>query len=89
MGILEAMAYGLPIVAFDSAPGIRELITHEVDGLLATPGNTTEFADALTRLMDDPGLRAKLGEAARASVQRFSADKVVDRWERMFALVHR
>lgn len=89
MGILEAMAYGLPIVAFDSAPGVRELITDEVDGLLATPGNIAEFAAALERLMDDPGLRAKLGEAARSSVQRFSADKVVDRWERMFTLVHR
>lgn len=89
MGVLEAMAYGLPVVAFDSAPGIRELITHDVDGLLVTPGNVPEFAAALERLMDDPGLRAKLGEAGRASVRRFAADVVVDRWERVFALVYR
>ncbi|MEV5706854.1 glycosyltransferase [Actinoallomurus sp. NPDC052274] len=89
MTILEAMAYGLPVVAFDSAPGIRELITHEVDGLLVTPGNVTEFAAALERLMDDPGLRTKMGEAGRRSVQRFSAQVVVDRWERMFELVYR
>ncbi|MCO6006798.1 glycosyltransferase [Actinoallomurus purpureus] len=89
MGILEAMAYGLPVVAFDSAPGIRELITHEIDGILVTPGNVIEFAEALERLMGDPGLRAKLGEAGRRSVQRFSADVVVDRWERMFDLVYR
>lgn len=89
MGVLEAMAYGLPVVAYDSAPGIRELITHDVDGLLVTPGNVPEFAAALERLMDDPGLRAKLGEAGRVSVRRFAADVVVDRWERVFALVHR
>ncbi|GAA4608730.1 hypothetical protein GCM10023195_34510 [Actinoallomurus liliacearum] len=89
MGILEAMAYGLPIVAFDSAPGIRELITHEVDGILVTPGNVIEFAEAIERLMNDPGLRTKLGEAGRRSVQRFSAQVVVDRWERMFELVYR
>ncbi len=89
MGVLEAMAYGLPVVAFNSAPGIRELITHEVDGLLVTPGNVPEFAAALERLMDDPGLRTKLGTAGRASVQRFSADAVMDRWERVFALLYR
>jgi glycosyltransferase involved in cell wall biosynthesis len=89
MGILEAMAYGLPVVAFDSAPGIRELITHEDDGLLVTPGNVTEFAGALERLMDDPGLRTKMGEAGRRSVQRFAADVVIDRWQRLFELVYR
>jgi glycosyltransferase involved in cell wall biosynthesis len=53
------------------------------------PGNTTSFAEELARLMGDEGLRAKLGAQARSSVQRFSADMVIDRWERMFELVDR
>jgi glycosyltransferase involved in cell wall biosynthesis len=89
MSVMEAMAYGLPTVAFDCAPGVRELITHESDGLIVQPGNTMEFAAALARLMGDEGLRAKLGRQARTSVQRFSADMVIDRWERMFELVGR
>jgi glycosyltransferase involved in cell wall biosynthesis len=89
MSVLEAMAYGLPTVAFDCAPGVRELVTHEVDGLIVQPGNTTEFAEELRRLMTDAGLRAKLGKEARTSVRRFSADMVVDRWERVFELVSR
>jgi glycosyltransferase involved in cell wall biosynthesis len=89
MSVLEAMAYGLPTVAFDCAPGVRELITDESDGLLVQPGNTVEFAEALARLMADEGLRAKLGRQARTSVRRFSADLVMDRWERLFALVGR
>jgi glycosyltransferase involved in cell wall biosynthesis len=87
MSVMEAMAYGLPTVAFDCAPGVRELITHEADGLLVRPGNTTEFAEQLARLMSDEDLRAKLGSRARTSVRRFSADMVTDRWERMFELV--
>jgi hypothetical protein len=39
--------------------------------------------------MGDEGLRAKLGGQARSSVQRFSADMVIERWERMFDLVGR
>jgi len=89
MSVMEAMAYGLPTVAFDCAPGVRELITHESDGLIVRPGNTMEFAEELGRLMGDEGLRAKLGTQARSSVQRFSAEVVIDRWERMFELVGR
>ena len=89
MSVMEAMAYGLPTVAFDCAPGVRELITHESDGLIVRPGNTMSFAEELARLMGDEGLRTKLGHQARTSIQRFSADTVIDRWERMFDLVGR
>jgi glycosyltransferase involved in cell wall biosynthesis len=89
MSILESMAYGLPTVAFDCAPGVRELLTHEVDGLIVNPGNTADLAAQLERLMNDPALGAKYGHAAMESVQRFSADKVVDRWERLFDLLDR
>lgn len=87
MSIMEAMAYGLPTVAFDCAPGVRELLTDGHDGLVVTPGNTMEFADALDKLMSDAGLRDALGDAARASVRRYAPDAVIDRWERQFALV--
>jgi glycosyltransferase involved in cell wall biosynthesis len=89
MSIIEAMAYGLPTVAFDCAPGVRELLTDGHDGLVVTPGNTVEFAAALDRLMDDARLRDSLGEAARESVRRYAPDVIIDRWERQFALVDR
>jgi hypothetical protein len=81
--------YGLPTAAFDCAPGVRELLTDQDDGLIVTPGNTSEFAAALDRLMSAPELRHTLGEAARESVRRFAPDAIVDRWERQFALLDR
>jgi glycosyltransferase involved in cell wall biosynthesis len=89
MSILESMAYGLPTVAFDCAPGVRELLTHESDGLVIRPGNTIAFAEALHQLMDQPDLRTKYGQAAQTSVQRFSAEVILDRWERLFAMLGR
>ncbi|MEU5879409.1 glycosyltransferase [Spirillospora sp. NPDC047279] len=89
MAILEAMAHGVPCVAFDCAPGIGELITDGVDGLVVPAGNTTAFAAGLRRLIDDPELRHKMGRAARDSVQRFAPDIVADRWEELFALMDR
>jgi glycosyltransferase involved in cell wall biosynthesis len=87
MSIIEAMAYGLPTVAFDCAPGVRELLTDGHDGLIVTPGNVIACAAALDRLMSDGPLRDALGEAARDSVRRYAPDAIIDRWERQFTLV--
>jgi glycosyltransferase involved in cell wall biosynthesis len=89
IALMEAMAYGLPSVAFDCAPGIRELLEDECSGLLVNPGNVPGFAAALERLMKDPDLRRRLGGQAQKSVGRFSPDAVVDRWEHLFELLHR
>lgn len=90
IAIMEAMAYGLPSVAFDCAPGIRELIDDEVSGgLVVTAGNVPGFAAGLERLMTDRELRGRLGAAGQESVQRFSPDSVVDRWEALFTLLDR
>jgi len=89
MSVLESMAYGLPTVGFDCAPGVRELLNEEENGLLAERGDIFAFAEALDRLMGDAALRRSMGAAARNSVLRFHPDTVLDRWERLFSLLHR
>jgi glycosyltransferase involved in cell wall biosynthesis len=65
--ILEAMAAGLPIVSTRQA-GIPEALEHEVSGLLVTPGDPVALADALGRLLDEPGTRERLARQARLDV---------------------
>ncbi|XRQ16173.1 glycosyltransferase [Actinomadura welshii] len=89
MSVLEAMAYGLPTVAFDCAPGVRALLGDGRGGVLVGPGDTAAFARELERLIDDAELRRELGEGARASVTRFRPDAVLARWDRLFDLLHR
>ncbi|MFI0483562.1 glycosyltransferase [Actinomadura sp. 9N215] len=90
MSVLEAMAYGLPTVAFDCAPGVRALLgAGHGGGVLVEPGDTATFAQELERLIDDPDLRRVLGGEARASVLRFHPDAVLARWDRLFDLLHR
>ena len=89
IALMEAMAYGLPSVAFDCAPGIRELLEDEVSGLLVNPGNVPGFVTALERLIEDAGLRRKLGGQAKEAVAKFSPEAVVGRWEDLFELLHR
>ncbi|MFD2690243.1 glycosyltransferase [Streptomyces phyllanthi] len=87
--LLEAMATAVPCAAFDCAPGVREIIRDGEDGLLATPGNTGELARKLNLLMADKQLRDRMGETARANIQRYTTDEIVRRWEELFAFLDR
>lgn len=66
--LIEAMACGLPCVGTD-VPGIRDVLTHEVDGLLC-PLTPPALAQALRRVLTDSTLAQRLGAAARATALR-------------------
>ncbi|MEU8843846.1 glycosyltransferase [Streptomyces roseus] len=87
--LLEAMAAGVPVAAFDCAPGVREIVEHGEDGLLARLGNTMELAGHLDELMADRELRDRLGDNAFRNVQRYSSAEITDRWEELFAFLER
>lgn len=65
--LMEAMAMEIPCVA-TWITGVPELIRSDIDGLLVPPSNTGALADAIRRLLDDPGLRLTIGQAGRRRV---------------------
>ena len=76
LALLEAMASGLPVVA-SQVGGIPELVQDEEQGLLVPPAAPQELAQALLRLLDDPALAARLGEAGQARLlANFTAQKM-------------
>jgi len=76
--LVEAMAAGLPCVGAD-APGIRDVIEHEQNGLLAAP-EPAAFRAAVERLLDDPQFARALGERARATaMEKYDLTRLLDR----------
>jgi glycosyltransferase involved in cell wall biosynthesis len=67
LALLEAMAEGLPAVA-SRVGGMPEIVQDGENGLLVPPGDATELARALHRLMADADLRMRLGYAARRTI---------------------
>lgn len=67
MSVLEAMAAGLPVVASEVG-GIPELVDAKT-GLLVPPEDSAALANAVEKLIADPGLRARLGAAGRARAE--------------------
>lgn len=84
MVMIEAMACGLPVVTFDYKCGPRDIIDHEINGLLVKDGDIEGLAQALMRLMNDDDLRQKMGEKARLVVDRYSEEKVMSKWQELY-----
>ena len=76
--LLEAAAAGLPSIATD-VPGNRDVIDHEVTGLLVPPHDPKALCTAITRLASDPALRQRMGAAARKKAEvQFSDAAIAD-----------
>jgi glycosyltransferase involved in cell wall biosynthesis len=82
--LFEYMASGRPIVASD-LPSIREVLHHEVDALLVTPGDPVALAAGIERVVADPVLARRLAEAALSAVPAYSWDRRAERLEALFA----
>ena len=72
----EAMAAGLPVVAFDCVAGPSEMIIDGYNGFLVPLFNFGQFEERLARLMNDESLREELGFNARESIKKFSSEKI-------------
>lgn len=83
--LCEAMACGVPPVVLDCGAGVREIVRDGVDGMLVQGSGPPELAEALDRLMSDDEERLRLAARAPEVVERFSADKVMRRWEEVLA----
>lgn len=78
LSILEAMQFGVPVVA-TSVGGIPDILQHGVNGLLVPPGSVPDLAAGLRQLLVDKPLRIQMGHSARERfMQRFTLAKFYD-----------
>ncbi|WP_374646073.1 glycosyltransferase family 4 protein [Tabrizicola sp.] len=85
--VMEAMAAALPVVAYDM-PGMRALIEDKVTGFILPAGDTAGAAAKVDLLLSDPGLRDRMGQAARARLARdFGHPSAIAQWQALFAEV--
>ena len=75
MALCEAMAHGVASIATTHC-GASEQMTDGMDGLVVPAGDSEALAAAIERLYRDAGLRAALGEAGRATMERVAAQDV-------------
>ena len=81
--LVEAMACGVPVVA-TSSPGTCEIVTDGVDGLLVEQHEPAALAAALARVLEEPGLRARMTVEARRTARRFALPAVAGIYDGVF-----
>jgi len=88
-GLAEAMALGIPPVAFRCPGGTAEMIEHGLSGLLCAPESVNELSEAMGRLVQNDELRNKLGSGAAERALAFDSKNVSLKYLRLFEDVAR
>lgn len=83
VSVLEAMACGLCVVSTDVG-GLRYLLTHEHDALIAPSADENGMTSAVLRILNDAALSTRLSENARRKVAQLDWSVVLPLWEELF-----
>lgn len=84
MVLLEAQAFGLPIVAFQCKCGPKDIVSDGMNGYLVPEGDTAGMAQRLETLMKDVTLRKRMGLKAKESASRFNEEAIMEKWMNTF-----
>lgn len=84
MVLIEAMASGVPCIAYDCPSGPRTIIEDGVNGFLIEDGNTDSFVQKLELLIEDENLRFQMGKAAQESVKKYEIEGIMKKWDKLF-----
>jgi glycosyltransferase involved in cell wall biosynthesis len=79
----QAMAAGLPIVA-TAVDGNTEAVTDGANGFLTPAGDPGALAEALLKLLRDPALAARMGQAGLARIDEFGARRMAQQIESLY-----
>ena len=82
--LIEAMACGVPVIAFDCENGPRSIVSDGVDGFLIPPFDIEVFAEKLILLMRDEDLRRQMGGHAQKSAEKYDVNKIGLQWKHLF-----
>jgi glycosyltransferase involved in cell wall biosynthesis len=82
VSVLEAMANGLCVVS-TNVGGIPFMLEDEADSLLTEPAQPQLMAQAIERVLDEPGLAELLSRSARAKAEQSDWEHVLPRWQRL------
>lgn len=87
MVLLEAMSCGLPIISFTCPCGPKDIIEHNIDGILVDEGDISGLAVAIIKLIENDIYRKQLGKTAIKKSCTYSPDIIMNKWIQLFEQV--
>lgn len=84
MALIEAQAYGVPVVSFACRCGPRDVVVDGQTGILVPEGDVPALSRAILRLIRDSRERKQMGEKAVCLARRFDFESIMQRWDSLF-----
>ena len=84
MALLEAMTQKMVCISYNCISGPAEIITNNKNGILIKNQDKMEMVEKLNLLLQDKVLRSFLRENINGSLNKFSINEVVNKWEKLF-----
>lgn len=82
MVLLEAQAFGLPIVAFDCNTGPSEIITHNSNGYICNVNDTKKLKEALIKMINSNQQDFEnMCYSSKINSKNYTVDKVIEKWK--------
>lgn len=86
MVLIEAMAYGMPCVAFDCPNGPRYIIQDQENGFLVQAADPNDLAKKIKNMLElSDRQRQKMGQAAKMTSQRYLVGAIANQWQQLFS----
>jgi len=82
--LIEAMAVGLPCVAFACPAGPRDIVLDHKDGILVEKNNVPKLADAISYLIEHDNERENYSRLAITKSERYRIDNIMNKWLLLF-----
>lgn len=82
--MLEAMAHGLPIVAFESVGGVKVLLENQKNGFLVKNRSIDDLAKGIITLIENEDLRIRMGEQSIQIAKQYSEKEIMERWHQFY-----
>ena len=80
--LVEAASYGLPLIAYDTAQGAKEIIQNNKNGFLISNRNKDKYINAITELIENSQMQKRFSEHSLVVANNFSKDKISEIWNK-------
>lgn len=81
--VLEAFAYGVPVVSYTRAQGVKEIVTDSYDAFLVENANREIMAKKIMELIVDKNLCQEMGKNAYKTALKYKADNIASMWKEL------
>lgn len=78
--LIEAESFGIPLIAFDSAQGAKEIIKDNNNGFIISNRNRQEMINKILTLINNEELRNAMGQAGRKLSEKYREDNIFNEW---------